>query len=121
MAITINASLEGATWFLFNAIPGTSVSLQFANGNLSGFAGCNSYNGTYTTTASGGITVGPITSSQALCDENIMNQEQTYLSSLQSASSYTISGTTLTLTTASGSLTFNAAVATPLPASATAQ
>jgi hypothetical protein len=30
------------------------------------------------------------------------------------ASSYTISGTTLTLTTADGSLTFGAAVATPL-------
>ena len=43
-----------------------------------------------------------------------MNQEQGYLASLASASNYTISGPTLTLTTESGPLTFGAAVATPL-------
>jgi heat shock protein HslJ len=120
MAITVNANLEGTDWILGNTIPGTSISLQFANGNLSGFAGCNSYNASYTTTLAEGptnsISVEPISSSQALCDEPIMNQEQGYLASLASASSYTISGTTLTLTTESGPLTFSAVVATPLPA-----
>ena len=41
--------------------------------------------------------------------------QQTYLAALQSASSYTISGATLTLTTASGPLTYGAAVATIQP------
>ncbi len=118
MAITVNATLEGTDWILGNTLPGTSISLQFANGNLSGFAGCNSYNASYTTTLAEGptnsISIGLISSSQALCDEPIMNQEQGYLASLASASNYTISGPTLTLTTESGPLTFGAAVATPL-------
>ena len=44
-----------------------------------------------------------------------MDQEQAYLASLQTASSYTINGATLTLTTASGPLTYGAAVATIQP------
>ena len=123
MAITINANLAGSEWILSNTIPGTSISLSFGNGSLSGFAGCNSYNASYTTTLAAGntnsITVGPITSTGSLCSEQIMNQEQGYYSSLQTASSYTINGDALTLTTASGPLTYFAAVATiqpvPLP------
>jgi heat shock protein HslJ len=48
-----------------------------------------------------------------MCSEEIMNQELGYLNSLETASSYTINGDMLTLTTASGPLTFGAAVATP--------
>jgi heat shock protein HslJ len=120
MAITINANLEGTDWILSNTIPGTSISLVFANGNLSGFAGCNSYNAGYTTTLAAGptnsIQVGPISSTQQACTPEILAQEQTYLANLQSASQYTISGTTLTLTTDDDTMTFGAAVATPLPA-----
>jgi hypothetical protein len=59
------------------------------------------------------ISVGPMTSTGQFCSEGIMDQEQAYLASLQSASSYTINGTTLTLTMANGPLTFSAAAATP--------
>ena len=125
MAITVNANLQGTDWILSNTIPGTSISLVFANGALSGFAGCNSYNATYSSTrAAGGsnnISVGPVTSTQQLCSEEIMSQEQAYLTNLQSAGSYTINGTTLTLTTAGGPLTFGAAVATPMAAPAVSQ
>ena len=117
MAIVINAHLEGTDWILQNTIPGTSISINFGNGGLSGFAGCNSYNAGYSTTLAAGntnnISVGPMTSTGQFCSEEIMDQEQAYLASLQSASSYTINGTTLTLTTADGPLTFGAAVATP--------
>jgi heat shock protein HslJ len=117
MAIVINATLEGATWILQGTIPGTSISLTFGNGNLSGFAGCNSYNATYSSTRAAGpsnnITVGPVSSTAQMCSEEIMNQELGYLNSLETASSYTINGDMLTLTTASGPLTFGAAVATP--------
>jgi heat shock protein HslJ len=117
MAITINAGLTGTSWLLSNTIPGTSISLEFGNGSLSGFAGCNSYSAGYTSTRAAGttnqISVGPITSSQALCSEEIMTQEQSYLASLQTASSYTIDGSTLTLATTSGSLVYSAGVPTP--------
>lgn len=117
MAITVNATLEGSSWYLSNTIPGTSITLNFGNGSLSGFAGCNNYNASYTTTLASGntnsISVGPISSGQALCPEDVMVQEQEYLASLQTTSSYTINGSSLILTTASGSLNFGAAVATP--------
>ncbi len=100
LAVTINANLEGTDWILGNSLPCTSISLQFANGTLSGFAGCNSYNADYTTNLAAGpannISVGPINSTQALCDEPIMTQEQSYIASLDSASRYTINGTVLT-------------------------
>jgi heat shock protein HslJ len=41
-----------------------------------------------------------------------MNQEQTYLANLATASGYSISGDTLTLTTGQGSLVFKAGVTT---------
>ena len=90
MAITINATLEGTDWHLTTAAQGTTISLQFSNGTLGGFAGCNTYNAGYTTTLAEGptnsISVGPITSSQSICDEPIMTQEQAYLASLGTAS-----------------------------------
>jgi heat shock protein HslJ len=119
MAITINANLEGTDWILSSSIPGTAVSLKFANGSVGGFAGCNSYSGMYSTTLAEGptnsISVGPLTTTSAQCSEEIMNQEQAYLASLQTASQYTISGNGLTLTTADGPLEFSASVATVLP------
>jgi heat shock protein HslJ len=119
MAITINATLEGSNWYLSNTISGTSITLDFGNGTLSGFAGCNNYNAGFTTTLAAGntnsISIGPISSTGQLCSEPIMDQEQAYLASLQTASSYTINGATLTLTTASGPLTYGAAVATIQP------
>ena len=100
-----------------SALPGTSITLNFGNGTLSGFAGCNNYNAEYTTTLAAGntnaISVGPITGTGQMCSEEIMNQEQAYLANLQSASSYTINGPSLTLQTAGGPLTFSAVVATP--------
>ena len=125
MAITINAGLTGTSWILSSSIPGASISIEFGNGSLSGFAGCNSYNAGYTSTRAAGntnqISVGPITSTGALCSEEIMTQEQSYLAALQTASSYTISGSSLTLTTASGSLVYGAAVATPYAGPVVAQ
>jgi heat shock protein HslJ len=117
MAITIDATLEGSSWILGNTMEGTSITLTFGNGTLSGFAGCNNYNASFSSTRAAGstnsISVGPIASTEKLCPEEIMTQEQGYLASLQTASSYTISGATLTLATAEGPLLFGAAVATP--------
>ena len=125
MAITINAGLTGTGWILSSSIPGTSVSLEFGNGSLSGFAGCNSYNAGYTSTRAAGntnnISVGLLTASSALCSEEIMAQEEAYLASLQTASSYTINGSMLTLTTASGPLVYNAVTAVPYAAPTVSQ
>ena len=112
----VNLPLEGTQWHLTGVAEGTSISLVFSGDSLSGFSGCNNYNATYRSTRAGGssnnITLGQISSGQAMCDEAIMNQEQAYIANLQSASGYTISGNTLTLNTVGGSLNFGAAQAT---------
>lgn len=120
MAIQVNATLEGQTWSLTTAAPGTAITIQFANGTLSGSAGCNSYSAGYTTTMMAGpantISVGPINSTQALCPEDIMAQETAYLAQLQTAGPYTISGTMLTLQTEAGALVYQTVMAVQLPA-----
>jgi heat shock protein HslJ len=120
MAITINAHLEGTDWILFDTLPGTSILLEFANSKIKGFAGCNNYNAKYTTTLAAGptnqIEIGPISQSQRGCTEEIMSQEQLYLANFQTATSYTISGNSLTLTMLDGSqLLYYASVATVAP------
>jgi heat shock protein HslJ len=120
MAIVINAKLIGTDWYLIDTIPGTSILLQFANNKLSGSGGCNNYNAKYTTTLAEGpsndISIGPISSSQRKCSDEITAQEQSYLTDLQSATRYTINGSGLTLTLADGrELAFSSAFATPAP------
>ena len=116
MEIVVNAKLPGMDWVLSDTLPGTTITLNFGNGKLSGFGGCNTYNGSYRVPGkSSNVKVDPITSTGAICSEEIMNQEQGYFAALQSASKYAINGSTLTLTTADGPLTFYAAVAAPAP------
>ena len=84
-------------------IIGSETTADFrADGKLSGSGGCNQYNAEYTTTASNGITITqPITTLMA-CAEPIMQQETQYLSLLQKATKYEISGDQLTLFDTSG-------------------
>jgi hypothetical protein len=74
-------------------ITGTRTTADFrADWKLSGSGGCNQYNAEYTTTASNGITITqPITTLMA-CAEPVMQQETQYLSLLQKATKYEISG-----------------------------
>ena len=116
MEVTVNGSLARTDWILSNTIPGTTISLDFGNGFLSGFGGCNTYSGSYRIPGnSNNVKMDPITSTGALCSEEIMNQEQGYFTALQSASKFDISSNSLTLQTSQGPLTFYAAVATPAP------
>ena len=81
-----------------SVITGTTTTADFrADWKLSGSGGCNQYNAEYTTTASNGITITqPITTLMA-CSVPIMQQETQYLSLLQQAAKYEISGDQLTL------------------------
>ena len=122
MEIVVNGSLARADWILSNTIPGTTISLDFGNGFLSGFGGCNTYSGSYSIPGkSNNVKMDPITSTGALCSDEINAQEQRYLANLQSAKNYTIDGSTLTLKTKGDPLTFYAAVATPAAAPTVSQ
>jgi heat shock protein HslJ len=85
-------------------IPGTTLTARFGDdGSLSGSAGCNDYNGTYTIEGDA-ITIGPLATTRKACEEAIMTQEQQFLAALQGSTSYRISGDVVTLVLASGSI-----------------
>jgi heat shock protein HslJ/uncharacterized protein YraI len=80
-------------------LPGTEITARFGpDGSLSGSAGCNSYNGTFTAYGQT-LRVNTLTPSQAWCDTpgGIMDQEGTYLTLLQNASRMAISAGQLTV------------------------
>jgi hypothetical protein len=101
--------LEGTTWLLDRTIPGSEITAVFADGEVSGSAGCNTYRGSYRSTrAAGGNTVefGPLATTRMACDEALMEQEGLYLAALESATAYTIEGFALQITYPGGTLLF---------------
>lgn len=84
----------------------TELTADFgADGQLAGNAGCNSYNAAYSTDGDS-ISIGPVASTRMFCaePEGVMDQEAQYLAALSTASTYSISGTSLELRTADGAL-----------------
>ena len=63
-------------------------------------ADCNMTSGTYTTTASGGITIAPGPTTLALCPEGSLSDK--YIAALGKATSYAVASSQLTLTDADG-------------------
>ncbi len=81
-------SLEGTTWTIVmtNQLPvleGIQTEVRFANGQVSGTAGCNRFNGSYSI-ASNVLTFGPMTSTRMMCSEKQMAQEAKFLALLSS-------------------------------------
>jgi heat shock protein HslJ len=75
-------------------IQDTEVTALFGPiGAVNGTAGCNSYNGVYTTSGSNGITIGPLTTTLMYCGEpGVMDQETAYLTLLRTVASYEVTG-----------------------------
>ena len=73
-----------------------------ADGTLSGSGGCNTYSGTYTTTGTDGLTIGPVAATEMACPEPAMEIEQQYFAALGAVTTYLIEGTTLTLRDSDG-------------------
>lgn len=67
----------------------TEITILISNGQISGIAGCNSYNAQLTITENDFV-VGPIISTQMACSEptGVFEQEQAFLIALQSADGY---------------------------------
>ncbi|MCC7161504.1 MAG: META domain-containing protein, partial [Anaerolineae bacterium] len=121
------AGLAGTSWDVINynngnqgvvtAVNGTKLTLAFgADGRVSGSAGCNTFNGSYTS-ENGGLNIGPLASTRKLCPEpaGVMEQEAQYLAALQKAATYEIAGDTLTIRDASDATLVVAKVAAPPP------
>ena len=101
------ADLNGTNWQLVDlnggqepVLPDTEITLQIDGEQISGFAGCNNYNGEVAVQedAPQSITVGPLATTMMMCDEPISNQETAYLTRLGSAVMWGYEGGYLALT-----------------------
>jgi heat shock protein HslJ len=115
--------LEGVTWYLIvfhtasgrsaEVLPGTKITALFGGeGGVSGLAGCNRYQASWTQNE-GGLYFRDLAVTELYCGSpsGIMSQEAMYLSFLQRTAGYRIENGLLTLTNAEGSplLTFSTA------------
>ena len=116
------AGLEGTSWTATGVNTGnggvqttaltTTISAAFAPaGALSGFAGCNQYNGAYETSGSNGLTISNVATTRKACADDVMTLESQYTAALAKVTTYSISGVKLTLRDAGGATqaTFTAA------------
>jgi heat shock protein HslJ len=89
-----------------SVLAGTKLTANFdSTGHVSGFAGCNDYNGPVKA-APPTVAIGPLASTRKACatPAGVMEQESAYLAALASARSYSIQGTVLELRTADGAI-----------------
>jgi heat shock protein HslJ len=123
----VPAPLAGTLWQLTgydNAKGGfssllrdTEITATFGeDGTLSGSAGCNGYSTSYQIYGDQ-IAIGAVASTMMMCPgpEGIMEQENTYLVTLQSSSAYRIEGQQLTLFDAGGQAALTYVVSEPTP------
>ena len=107
------AGLEGTSWTATGINNGkqavvadattSMVTAQFGTDDaLSGFAGCNNYTATWTTTEPDGLAIGEIGSQLRACEQDLMDTESQYLAALAKTTTYQLEGNQLTLRDAGG-------------------
>jgi heat shock protein HslJ len=110
MEIEIDTRMEGPVWTLHPVLPRTSITMQFLQGRLTGFSGCNTYDGTYIATDNGDgtylVTINELISTQLSCSEELMEQESEYLEALSAITGASTDGNILILTGEGPDLTF---------------
>jgi heat shock protein HslJ len=95
-------TLTGQTWQLTKLGPvartKAGIRLRFtSSGKVSGFAGCNSFSGTYTSYGSSITVSRKLAITQKACARLVMVQERLYLAALTAARTYSIAGGVLKL------------------------
>jgi heat shock protein HslJ len=100
----IQGELESSTWVLSSyagnqTIEGSMITLTFADGQISGSAGCNHYGGGFTVQGQT-IHFSDIYATEMYCMDpaGVMDQEQSYLAALMNANRFELTGDTLTIT-----------------------
>jgi heat shock protein HslJ len=75
--------------------PNATITFEKENGKVNGNSGCNSFFGTYTITEGHRITITGLGSTMMACAD--VPYEQEFLSALQAADNFTLTGDTLSL------------------------
>jgi heat shock protein HslJ len=111
MQIVIDTRLEGPVWSLYPlTIPRSAITMQFLQGVLEGFSGCNTYSGTYTAVENEDgtyqVEIKDLVTTRLSCAEDIMEQEANYIAALGGVTAGRIEGNILTLSSAESELTY---------------
>ncbi len=117
-------TIDGTSWRLTvqdvegtetPAPAGVVVTAVFADGQVTGSAGCNTYNATFTASGSN-LTFGTVATTAKACDAAVDAFEQQYLANLAAAASYTATTDALTVWESGGKqlLVYEAAPENPL-------
>jgi heat shock protein HslJ len=103
--------LVGTPWMLTSitsgdvatgVVSGTEITALFsADDTVSGSAGCNRFNGTYTRNAER-LSFSPLATTKMACHSYVMTQERVFLNAMGQVASYTIDGTQSHLTLLDG-------------------
>lgn len=120
-----SAGLEDTIWVLdsyvddqgqmVDALPGSQITAEFRDGQLTGNAGCNSLFGSYIVSGDS-LTIGPLAMTEMYCaPEELMAQESAYLNALQQAATYQIAEGWLQIADLSGNTVLSYSVLEPLP------
>jgi len=106
------ADLDGTEWMLASLygsdlVEGSNVTLNFGEGSVSGFAGCNGYGGGYTAVDDGTLMIPEIAVTAQLCQppDDVMPQEDAYMQALGNAAAYRVTDGRLEIDNASGETT----------------
>lgn len=97
-------SYKDAAGDLASPLTGTRITARFGgDGTLAGDAGCNQYSSAYQISGEQ-VTIAPVAPTEKFCSAplGIMDQEQQYLSALQTAATYKLAGGLLTLSDGAG-------------------
>jgi|GEM_PF-1538734 len=70
------------------ALSDSIITAEFANGQVMGSAGCNTYSATLSSDGGQTMTVGPVIATQMACPEPVIAQELDYLTALQNATGW---------------------------------
>jgi heat shock protein HslJ len=93
-------------------LPETEIDVVFGIGTVGGFAGCNSFSGTYGTNGTV-VRISRLATTRLACDEAVMEQETAFLEALQGAALIESRGSTLNLAERTGGILV--ALARPQP------
>jgi heat shock protein HslJ len=93
--------LAGTSWMLTGGlskdVSASGITIEFADTDVSGKSGVNTYFGGYTSATDGTLQFDPLASTMMAGDEAAMALETEYLAALQSAFGYTLADGTLTV------------------------
>ena len=106
-------SYRNADGEMIETLPDVKSTAEFKDGNLSGKAACNTYNGSYLVDGDR-ISFGPLMSTMMACEPATMDQETGYLAAIDLADTFVVKGESLEIFDQNGEIVL-AFVATESP------